>query len=203
MTKFVISFDVETTSLPNWKLPSDDESQPHIVQVGAIKFNSETGEQVDLIDVVVKPDGWVIPDEVIAIHGITNEYALERGIQEKDAVSMLLEFIGDDDCFAFNKNFDKRIIRIGTKRFLSEDAQNKWKEKENFFCSMQMANKAIGGKNTLEKAYTHFVGESFQDAHDAVVDSRASAMVYFSIKSPDVYDLICKQTLKETIFYKN
>lgn len=181
--KTIVSYDTETTGLPNWKTPSGGEDQPHMVQIGAVKCNAETGETVDEMTVIIKPNGWVIPEETIEVHGITNEYALEHGIDEKLAIQMLIDFIGNDERVAFNKTFDQRIVRIGLKRFFDEEAQEKWAIKEDHYCSMQMARKVIGGKNPkLTEAYKHFIGEDFEGAHDALADAKASAAVYFAIK---------------------
>lgn len=184
IVKTIVSYDTETTGLPNWKTPSGGEDQPHIVQLGAVKLNAVTGVMVDKLDVIIKPNGWVIPEETIEVHGITNEIALEVGIDEKEAIQMLLDFIGDDERIAYNKTFDQRIIRIGLKRFFDEEAQEKWAIKDDHYCSMQMARKVIGGKNPkLTEAYKHFTGKELENAHNALADAEGSAAVYFAIKS--------------------
>ena len=57
--KPVIFYDTETTGLPNWSAPSDDESQPHLVQLGAIVRDTDTEKVIHKLDVIIKPDGWV------------------------------------------------------------------------------------------------------------------------------------------------
>lgn len=56
--KTILFYDTETTGLPDWKSPSGGETQPHIVQIGAILCNAETKEVVDTLNVIVQPDGW-------------------------------------------------------------------------------------------------------------------------------------------------
>lgn len=88
--KIGIFFDTETTGIPNWKEPSEHPDQPHIVQLAAELVDLDTQEVLDSMDVIVKPDGWIISEEMTAIHGITNEHALEVGIPEELALDMLL-----------------------------------------------------------------------------------------------------------------
>lgn len=181
IVKTITGYDTETTGLPNWKTPSGGDDQPHIVQIGAVKVNAETEAMVDELNLIIKPDGWVIPEETIEVHGITNEFALEHGIDEKIAIQMLLDFVGEDERVAFNKTFDQRIVRIGLKRFFDEETQDKWALKDNHYCSMQMARKAIGGKNPkLVDAYKHFTGKDMEGAHDALADAKGCMSVYFA-----------------------
>lgn len=83
--KTIIFYDTETTGLPDWKAPSDSETQPHLVQLAAILCNEETREIIDTLDVVIKPNGWVITPENAAIHGTTQEMAEATGIDEAEA----------------------------------------------------------------------------------------------------------------------
>jgi DNA polymerase-3 subunit epsilon len=180
--KTILFYDTETCGLPNWKVPSDDISQPHMVQIGAILCNAETGQAIETLNVIIKPDGWVIPQETIDVHGITNEFALENGIPEKEAIQQLLDLRGDAERVAYNKTFDQRIVRIGLKRFFDEETQEKWAIKEDHHCAMRMAQKIIGGKNPkLTAAFKHFTGKEMGNAHDAMGDTLGCMAVYFAI----------------------
>ena len=77
-----IFYDTETTGLPLFKEPDNHPSQPHLVQVAAHLVDMDTRDVVQSIDLIVKPDNWIIPDEVAAIHGITTEHANEVGVPE-------------------------------------------------------------------------------------------------------------------------
>jgi DNA polymerase III subunit epsilon len=177
-----IVFDTETTGIPDWKVPSDAEHQPHIVQLAAQQFEPETGKIIQTIDVIIKPNGWVIPAEVSAIHGITTEYANDVGISEKLALEMFLELWGGRLRIAHNTTFDNRIIKIATKRYCSEEIINLWHEGD-YFCTMINARKAmpISKNPTLGEAYTHFTGKNIEDAHSALADTQACREVYLAI----------------------
>ncbi|MBD1583460.1 3'-5' exonuclease [Pseudoalteromonas sp. S16_S37] len=190
----LVTYDTETTGLPEWKKPSDDEAQPHTVQIGAIKHNLDTGEEIDQLNIIVKPDGWEIPQETIDIHGITNERALAEGIPEKDAIQKLVEFCEGSERNAFNRTFDQRIIRIGLKRFFNEETQEAWANKEDHHCTMLLAKPIMqlspkgryGYKQPkLSEAYRYFTGENLEGAHDALIDAKAAAVVYLKIKEID------------------
>lgn len=177
-----IFFDTETTGLPDWKAPSESEAQPHIVQLAAHVLNLDSKKIIHSMDVIIKPDGWVIPEEVSTIHGITTEYALQVGIPEKQAVEMFLALWGGRLRVAFNTTFDNRIIRVATKRFCSEEVINAWHEGE-YECAMIASRKVIGGKNpALEDAYKNFTGKELIDAHTAIADVNACIEVYFAAK---------------------
>jgi DNA polymerase-3 subunit epsilon len=182
--KTLLMYDTETTGLPNWKTPSGGDDQPHMVQIGALLVNAETKEIIKELDVIIKPDGWVIPQETIDVHGITNEHAAEVGIPEKEAIQMLLDmhtsYLGCERV-AYNKTFDQRIVRIGLKRFFDEPTQEKWAIKEDHHCAMRMAQKAAGIKSLkLVDAYKHFTGEEMEGAHNAMADTKGCMTVYFA-----------------------
>jgi DNA polymerase-3 subunit epsilon len=178
---YSLHYDLETTGLPDWKQPSGSDSQPHIVQLAALLIDNVTRKTVASMDIIIKPDGWIIPDDVNAIHGITTEHALAVGIPESAAVEMLLELRGDHERVAYNKTFDQRIIRIALKRFFDEEAQEKWAVKDDHHCSMRMAQKVLGGKNPkLIDAYKALCGKDLVNAHSAMADAQASAEVYFA-----------------------
>jgi len=182
----IIAFDTETTGLPDWKIPSDDPSQPHIVQLAAGLFDVETKKMIQSIDVIVKPDGWEIPQEVSEIHGITTEYANKVGVPEEVALDIFLALWSERKRIAHNTTFDNRIIRIATKRYKSEDVQVLWKAAE-YECTMMESRKILGGKYPkLEEAYSHFLGKELVDAHTAFADMRACAEIYWALNGGKV-----------------
>ncbi len=182
--KEILFFDTETTGLPDWKQPSEDECQPHMVQLAAIKVDSETHEIKQSLDIIIKPNGWVIPDETIEVHGITNEYANDVGIPEKMALEIFLAMHSScKNRIAYNTTFDNRIVRIATKRYSDEIVIDNWKSGP-YECAMILSQKVIGGKRIkLIDAFKHFTGHKLTDAHNAMADTKACADVYFAAKS--------------------
>ncbi|KAG1311504.1 hypothetical protein G6F63_016316 [Rhizopus arrhizus] len=60
-------------------------------------------EIVASLDVIVRPDGWIIPDEGAAMHGITTEHAAAVGVPESLALSLFLELWGGRKRIAHNE----------------------------------------------------------------------------------------------------
>lgn len=187
----IVFYDTETTGLPNWKEPSGHESQPHIVQIGAVLCDAKTRTIIKEIDFIVKPDGWEIPQETIDVHGITNEIAAEQGMPEIIAIYELLGICEGAKRVAHNRTFDQRIIRIGLKRFFSEIEQEKWANKDDHECSMLLAKPIMelppkgryGFKNpSLPEAYEFFTGKKLEGAHNALVDAKACMEIYFAMQ---------------------
>jgi DNA polymerase-3 subunit epsilon len=190
MENLFIAFDTETTGLPNWKEPSGGDNQPHIVQLAAHLVNLDTKQIIQSMDVIIKPDGWEIPEEVSEIHGITTEYASQVGIPEKMAVDMFLAMWNGRLQVAHNTTFDRRIIRIATKRFCDEATIEAWHGCE-YECTgllskpiMQMLPKNHYGFKMpkLEEAYKYFTDKELENAHSAIADVNACLEVYFAIK---------------------
>lgn len=78
----LLFYDSETTGLPLFDQPSEDPRQPHLVQLAAILCD-EDGKTKASINLIIKPNGWVIGDEVAAIHGITQDVA--QGLVDREA----------------------------------------------------------------------------------------------------------------------
>lgn len=175
-------FDTETTGLPLFKEPSDDPRQPHLVQLAAILVN-DAREEVALIDnVIIKPDGWEIPAEVSAIHGITHEMAMDVGIPEIEALDMFMDM--HKQCglrVAHNTTFDNRLIRIALKRYRPDlIADDEWKDNSKYYCTMIEYRKIHGGKQPkLEEAYEKLTGKNLENAHTAMADTRACMDIFF------------------------
>lgn len=202
----ILCYDTETSGLPLFSEPSGDPRQPHIVQLAAALVDTETRRQVSTINLISQPDGWEIPDDVAAIHGITTHHALQAGIPESVLLATFMHLwdpgIGTDGAgtailrVGHNENFDARIVRIALKRFVGDAAADAWKEGRSE-CTARLASPimkmaptakmvAAGRKHPktpkLEEAYFHFTGQELQNAHSAAADMEATLAVWFAIK---------------------
>ncbi len=196
MNSLILVYDSETTGLPLWDKPSDDPGQPHIVQLAAVLVDPLTRQHVAAIDLIVKPEGWTIPAEVAAIHGITTERASRVGVPEVDVLGIFnaLHRVANLRV-AHNESFDMRILRIAYKRFHGPEPADAWKVAPAA-CTAKLATphcklpptdrmKAVGRNHfktaNLSEAYQHFTGEEFVGAHSAMTDVLGCMAVYWAI----------------------
>lgn len=180
----VMPFDTETSGIPNWKIPSDDPSQPHLVSLAALLVNDETWEEDGVLDLIIKPDGWAWDEncEAFKVHGITVERAMDEGIPEKVALEMLVDFWRQCEMrAAHNTTFDNRMIRIAMKRYCPE-FMDEWKNSK-YFCTANKSRSIVGlGKvPNLGEAYEFFTGKELEAAHNSMNDCRACLEVYKGI----------------------
>lgn len=194
-------YDTETSGLPLWGEPSEHPAQPHIVQLAGLLVDLNTREVLQQMDVIVKPDGWTIPEEVANIHGITTERALAEGIPEDQALEQFLAMWDRRLRIAHNESFDMRIVRIACKRF--RDSLNptgevafsdEWKAgraactqvistpilKLPPTAKMKAARRNHHKSANLGEAFEFFMGRPMENAHNAMADVLACKDVYFA-----------------------
>jgi len=180
----ILFYDTETTGLPLFKEPSENPGQPHIVQIAAALVDEQTRKTVQSIDLIIKPDGYEIPEEMTAIHGIDTAFASAYGVPFFHAISVFFHMWYGQKRVAFNESFDARIIRIAQHRLgVSEKNLDEWKVAPAE-CCMRMANPytKLGKFPKLVEAHRHFIGSDFDDQHSAMADVNACIAVYFAIK---------------------
>lgn len=190
----ILFFDTETTGLVDSQMPLDWEGQPHLVQLAALLMEDDGTEHASM-SVIIKPNGWTIPDGAAKVHGITTELAERVGIPLESA---LVPFIGlrlnASVLCAHNIKFDAQIIKIAIER---ADFVYPMPPPVTMFCTMESASPIVALPPTermIAAGYTKnkppnlgecirfFFDEEFVGAHDALVDVRACARVYFDIQ---------------------
>ena len=194
--KLAIFFDTETTGLPLFNEPSEDPRQPHLVQLAACLVDLDTRNTIASMDVIIKPNGWTIPDEVAAIHGITTEHALDVGVSEVQAVGMFMSLWADRLRIAHNQSFDARIMRIALLRHFNAEVAEEWKAGKSE-CTQILATpivkapptakmKAVGRNHfksaNLGESVLHFTGKPLENAHSAMADVKGCMAVWFAIQ---------------------
>lgn len=190
-------YDTETTGIPLFDQPSDDPRQPHLVQVAAVVVDSDTKQVVHGIDMIVRPDGWVIPEDVAAVHGITTERAMAVGVPEALVVDVLWDlWLTTHLRVAHNQSFDARLVRIALKRFRNDELADQWKEgpaectarMATPICALPPTDRMKAAKRfhhktpSLSEAHQHLLGRPLENAHSALADVRGCIDIYWAMK---------------------
>lgn len=164
-------FDIEATGL---QITSD-----RIVQIAIIKLKVD-GEQEELNE-LINPE-IIIADEIIAIHGISNE-KVANAPTFKQLAQKISDFIGDSDLAGYNSN--KYDIPLLAEEFLRADfeidlSQRNFVDVQNIFHKKE--------QRTLAAAYQFYCQKSIENAHDALYDTRATLDVFLAQieKYPDL-----------------
>lgn len=199
-TMRALFYDTETTGLPLWKEPSEDPRQPHIVQLAAILVDLDSWQRLAGFDLTIAPDGWEIPADVVAVHGITTEHAKAVGVHEEDAVDILWQLWRRAEVrVGHNEAFDARIVRCAMMRAgtFGPNDHDIWKA-GLAECTQLMATPILklpptdkmraSGFNkpktaNLREAYLHFMGAELDGAHSAMGDVLGCLAVYRAIKT--------------------
>jgi DNA polymerase III subunit epsilon len=116
MPVMLLFFDTETSGLPDYNLPVDDETQPHLVQFAA-QLCEPDGKLRATVSLIVNPDCWDIPQEASAVHGITKEIAMRSG-QDLPTVCRVFKNLTAQShtLVAHNLDFDEWVMATATSR---------------------------------------------------------------------------------------
>lgn len=100
-----VVFDTETSGL--------SPQQGHeILQIGAVKYNTRTGETIDTRNIYIKPSpNCVIEPAALRVNGIDIEKLKQTGVSKSEAINTFIEFIGSYPLFAYNAPFDMRFLK--------------------------------------------------------------------------------------------
>ena len=146
-----------------------------IVEVAAIEIENliETGRELHFL---CNPERD-IPDEVVAIHGITNE-KVKNLPPFKEMAIRFLEFIGDSPLVIHNAEFDMGFIN--NEMSLCQLPPIDMSRAE---CSLILARQKFpGAKNSLDALCERFnISLSGRSLHGALIDCRLLAQVYLEL----------------------
>ncbi|EJF74592.1 DNA polymerase III subunit epsilon [Bartonella alsatica] len=163
-----IIFDIETTGL--------NKEKDRIIEIGCVEMVDRylTGRR---FHVYLNPQGVIIPDEVVAIHGLTNE-RLKNEKNFSDIADAFLEFISGATMIAHNASFD-----IG---FLNAELERSNKlliSVDNVLDTLAMARRKFPmGPNTLDVLCKRFgIDNSHRVLHGALLDAEILADVYIEL----------------------
>ncbi len=181
-------FDTETTGLPkNYQAPLDDFSNwPRIVQI-AWSLYDEDGNHWESQNYIIRPDGFVIPEEAVKIHRISQERALKEGVELAVALNHFSRDVRSaSHLVAHNLDFDEKIIgaellRANLDNYLQGANKICTMKTSVQFCKLPSVRGGYKWPNLME-LYQCLFASGFSDAHDAVFDVQACAACFFELK---------------------
>ena len=195
----IFAFDTETTGLPVDRLALDDPVQPHLVQLAGLLLDDDGTERAS-INLIVNA-GVPIPKGASDVHGITNDVAVRAGMSNPVAVALWDRLAERADLLvAHNIKFDMALMETAWARVLSSrlprlDVKHGSRPR---FCTMEAASPIVNLPPTdrmraagfekpkppkLAECIRHFFNEPLDGAHDALVDVRATARLFFHLRS--------------------
>lgn len=180
-------FDTETTGLPKrWNAPiTDVENWPRLVQLAWIMYDPD-GNILENRNVVIKPEGFLIPAEASRVHGITTLIANEKGELLKNVMEEFSDKIDEAQfLIGHNISFDECIVGAEFER-LRMMTTLPFKQK---YCTMKSSVEycKLPGKNgfkapKLSELHQVLFGCGFDDAHNALADVEATARCYWKLR---------------------
>lgn len=174
-----VVFDTETTGLPTGARVVSAKTLKawdtcRLVSIAMIVYNDDHTEN-SRFSAIIKPEGYMV--EATEIHGITHELADSEGIP---FMSVYGVFIGVFSLcprvVGHNVQFDINVLKAEcVRRGLDMSVFDKM----TVVCTFKMAKAMfLEPVNKLGVLYKKFFGEDLEGAHDAMIDTMASARLY-------------------------
>lgn len=172
-------FDTETTGL--------SRNGDHVVQLAWVLSDSD-GRVLDEQCHVIRPDGYSIPPSAARIHGITTLIAEECGKPIKYVLKRFNEAVAlATVTVAHNISFDLGILQndygnSGIAFPFHGKTQVCTMKLSTTWCRLPKLNGSPGFKYPkLEELHYRLFGKAFDNAHDALADSKACMRCYFEL----------------------
>ena len=167
MNKYLVCLDTETTGI--------DKKLDHIVQLSAIKFDSETFEEVGVFNEYIIPCGADFNMSPVAqeLHGLSKEFIKENGKYLKEVGRDFINFIDGCDILSYNGNtFDIGFIEKDFTEVGYYIDWSKYKSIDSFAIECELNPRKLGN------VYKKYTGKDLDGAHDALADVRATIEVF-------------------------
>ena len=197
MKKRIFFLDTETSGF--YRKPSDNpKKDPWIVELAVLVYDLDqegNAEEIEVLHTLVKPEGRWIHPAAKEVHGISVEKANKEGLFEKDIALKVDELLKDADVLCcHNTDFDYKFLFDMLARHNQGSALYKLSTIEHIctmkastdFCALPHKN-PYGKKGQafkwpkLEELYAKLFEESFENAHCALDDTKATIRCFLEL----------------------
>lgn len=166
----IVILDTETTGLI--QKYANVEKQPHIIEVGAIKIDFQSSDdivKVDEINQLIKPPVPII-EKITKITGICDDDVKDCPVFFSFLPRLRDFFEGVDVLICHNASFDVGMLKIELNR-LNMCAEFKFPDQ--IVCTVQEYEPMFNKRPTLKALYQQIIGEPLAQTHRALDDARA------------------------------
>lgn len=134
---------------------------------------------------LVCPENWIIPQEAIDIHKITNEMAKEHGKPLKDVMLLFLADASKADVLvAHNISYDKKVVDKALTKHLGH-TELTWCNNKKLFCTYEALKdlfRVKGKGSKLGDIYNELFGAPPPDwLHNAAGDTEMLMQICFKV----------------------
>ena len=179
--------DTETSGLFDFSKPADAEGQPRLASFAAIRLDADLNEE-GANEYLIKPEGWILSDEVMKINGLTMERLEKEGRPVADVLKFYSALIERGYVIvAFNSQFDCKVMRGEMRRAGVPDLF----EATPNICAMRAAVDVVKAPKAsgrgykfpkLSEACAHF-GIEQTEQHSAMADAHAATAIFLELKA--------------------
>lgn len=188
MGKLYLYMDCETTGLLKYGNDVPDDEQPYIAALAATLASPDEGV-IDELDVLIKPDGWIMEHDAGAVNGLSMTVLEAAGIHITEALERFNALKAQATArVGFGIHFDKRMLAIEATR---HDIRHDSSGLETIdlmhvckpICALPPTAKMKGGFKPpkLTEAYEIIMGRPLDRAHSALADTRACMEIHFKL----------------------
>lgn len=187
----LLFFDTETSGLPRRRhaAASDLDNWPRIVQIAWL-LTDANGRRLQAAEAIIRPQGFVIPDDAARVHGITTERALSEGQPLAEVLQQFLAALRQaDTLIAHNIAFDRPVLSAELLRCGLPSPLETYPSICTMVASTELC--AIPGHYgpkwpKLEELHQHLFQQPMTAAHQALADVNATARCFFALQRQGV-----------------
>lgn len=190
--------DTETTGLPiNDKVAYTNlNNWPYLVQIALIIEDDNYGILAKR-SIILKPNGYSIPESSARIHGISNAQAVKEGEDRKQIICFLDTVLYNSDIIiGHNVSFDLNVVKAEIIRVKGIENTLFVKKKHNIIDTMNLGvnvckipNLSFYSRQSqpykypkLAELYYKLFNKHFDNQHDAMSDIQATYDCYYKLK---------------------
>lgn len=170
-TTLRLALDTETTGT--------DPRKDRIVELAAVRFDALSGAVVDRFQAYVNP-GIEVPQDAVAIHGLTTEFLADKP-SFKEVAAEFLAFCAGAQGVAHNAPFDARFLEAELKRAKAPKLLATLADLEDTLALSRLVVRSR--KHSLDVLCDRYgVARDQRTAHGALLDCELLAAVYPHLK---------------------